>query len=554
LTATAARPTDQTPDPEATLTALVRDRPGLAERYAAELLGARAAVLARLWGALAREPLPGVRRRAVHDGQLTVTLVDGRRVLGPAAPSAPFAVPPPGLALHVDGVRHEDPARFLVAVRLPGADPVAADRLAVELANSVANLALARAATPAPTGGPATLPRLARAPSDAGRGAALARLEQCVVDGHPLHPCCRTRVGMSVAEVLDYAPEHRRPVDVALFRVPAGRWLGDGPPLLAVHPWQRAHVLDAYPWLRPAGVVLPARPLMSLRTLAPLTGGAHVKTAVNVQMTSAVRTVSPAAVRNGPAVSALLARLARDLPGLAVLREMGAGAVVVDGEPSRSLAHLWREAPRLVPGEVALPLAALAAPSPTDGRPLAVEAVRWAGGNPVAFFAAIARAALPPALTMLHRGVALEAHGQNTLLVLRAGRPTRVLYRDLGGVRISRARLRAHGVDAPPLRGDLPTDDPRELRAKLLAAVGIGLGEQVAVLAREFGVPAETLWAQAAAAARKAYADLPATAAGDARELFDDQLPIKATTAMRLAADPLHDVWAALPNPLAGLR
>jgi hypothetical protein len=67
-------------------------------------------------------------------------------------------------------------------------------------------------------------------------------------------------------------------------------------------------------------------------------------------------------------------------------------------------------------------------------------------------------------------------------------------------------------------------------------------------------VPAETLWAQAAAAARKAYADLPATAAGDARELFDDQLPIKATTAMRLAADPLHDVWAALPNPLAGLR
>ena len=28
---------------------------------------------------------------------------------------------------------------------------------------------------------------------------------------------------------------------------------------------------------------------------------------------------------------------------------------------------------------------------------------------------------------------------------------------------------------------------------------------------------------------------------------------MKATTAMRLAADPLDDVWAAVPNPLAGL-
>ncbi|HEY3008440.1 MAG TPA: IucA/IucC family protein [Micromonosporaceae bacterium] len=554
MTATAAISTDQAPDPQTTLTALTRDRPDLAERYVAELPGARAAVLSRLWGALAREPLPGVASRAVHGGQLAVTLADGRCVLGPAGPALPFAVPPLGLALHVDGVRHDDPAALLTALRLPGVDPVAADRLAAELANSVANLALARAAGPGPTGGRATLPRLADVAGDAARSAALARLEQCVVDGHPLHPCCRTRIGMSPAEVLAYAPEHRRPVDLALLRVPDRCWLGDGPPLLVVHPWQRAHVLDAYPVLRPAGVVLPARPLMSLRTLAPLTGGAHVKTAVNVQMTSAVRTVSPAAIYNGPAVSALLARLCRDLPGLSILRETVAGAVLVDGEPSRSLAHLWREAPRLAAGEVAVPLAALAAPSPSDGRPLAVEAVRWAGTNPVAFFAALARAVLPPALTVLHRGVALEAHGQNTLLVLRAGRPARVLYRDLGGVRISAARLRAHGVDPPPLRGDLPTDDPRELGTKLLAAVGTALGEQVAVLSREFGVPADTLWAQAAAAARDAYAGLPPAAADDARALFDEPLPVKATTAMRLAADPLHDVWAALPNPLAGLR
>ena len=43
---------------------LDRERPDLAIRYRAQLPGARAGVLARLWGALAREPLPGWFRLA----------------------------------------------------------------------------------------------------------------------------------------------------------------------------------------------------------------------------------------------------------------------------------------------------------------------------------------------------------------------------------------------------------------------------------------------------------------------------------------------------------
>ena len=78
---------------------------------------------------------------------------------------------------------------------------------------------------------------------------------------------------------------------------------------------------------------------MSLRTVAPIDGGDHIKTAVDVQMTSAVRTVSPAAVHNGPRLSALLRTLTRDLP-LTVLAETAAGAVLVDGQPQRRLAHL----------------------------------------------------------------------------------------------------------------------------------------------------------------------------------------------------------------------
>lgn len=535
--------------------ALRQHRPGLVHRYDAELPGARAAVLARLWGALAREPIDGVTGRRRAGGRLELDLPDGRRVTGTAATAEPFAAPGAGFNLTVhdrDGqpAGHDDPAELLAALRLPGA----AARLAQELDSSVANLALARAARLAPTGGRSALRALAAAaPPEA-----LAAAEQAVTDGHPLHPCCRSRLGMTPVEVLAYAPEHRPVVEIEEYAVPTHRWLTTGaglPPVLPVHPWQRDHMLAGHPDLRRTGRRRPARPLMSLRTVAPLDDpGHHLKTAVDVQLTSAVRTVSAAAVHNGPVVTALLESLAGRLPGLAVLGEPAAGAVLVDGEPCRSLAVVCRRAPATRPGETVLPLAALAARSPTDGHPLAAEAARAGyGGDPVAFLGALARVLLPPLTTLLRLGVALEAHGQNTLVALRDGRPVRLLYRDVGGVRVSPARLRAAGIEPPPLRGDLPTDDPEQLRTKLAAAVGVVLAEQVAVLATATGAEPAALWAAVGSAARAAYADQP-DAAGDRAALLDRPLPVKATTAMRLAADPLTDRWACLPHQLGGPR
>src|SRR5256886_3729392 len=321
---------------------------------------ARAAVLGRVWGALAREPSPGVVGRAVSADTLVVRLADGRHLRGPAPAAAPFALPPVGLSVELEGAPTADPAVLLAAL---DAGPHTA-RLASELANSVATRARARAAQPKPDGGPPALVRYAYAGHAAGNG--LADLEQCVVDGHPLHPLCRTRLGMSTVEVRRYAPEHRPLVHLVEYEVPERDWLSTGtplPPRLLVHPWQVEHVLDRYPQLKPTGATVPGRPLMSLRTLALRDEpGWHVKTAVDVQMTSAVRIVSPAAVRNGPVVSALLADLGRRA-GIGVLREVSAGAVIVDGQPCRSLAMVRRQGP-VPPDGALLPLAALAAPSP----------------------------------------------------------------------------------------------------------------------------------------------------------------------------------------------
>jgi siderophore synthetase component len=337
---------------------------------------------------------------------------------------------------------------------------------------------------------------------------------------------------MTVADVLAYAPEHHPVIRLRRLRVPADRWHGNTKPILYAHPWQAEHLRDAYPWLSDAGETGPVRPLMSLRTVAPLDGGDHVKTAVDVQMTSAVRTVSPAAVHNGPRLSALLRELTADLP-LTCLAETGAGAVIVDGEPSRHLAHLRREAPRVGPGEVVLPLGAAALVSAA------------AGTDPYRWFDDLAAILWGPLVTVLGRGVALEAHGQNTLVVLRDGRPVRILYRDLGGVRVSACRLRAAGVEPPDLLGDLPSDDPAVLRTKLAAgALSTVAAELITRLTRDHGTDPARLWATVAASVRSA-------GTADAAALLRDPLPIKATTAMRLAADPLTDIWATVDNPLA---
>jgi siderophore synthetase component len=521
------------------------------------LPGARAAVLARLWGALWREPVPGVTTRQAEGATLTLTFTDGIVLTGAAAPAQPFAEPDPSftvtLAHPAAGPAHAgraatghrrvgDPGELVRS--LAGALGPHATRLAVEVDNSVANLALARAGQPQPDGGPTMLARAAASDDP------LAFLEQSVVDGHPLHPCARTRIGLSRDEVLAYAPEHRPVVNLRKVTVPPSQWFGALPAALWLHPWQHERLRHEIDWLGDVEREMPARPLMSLRTFAVLGApGRHIKTALEVQMTSAVRTVSPASIHNGLQLSALLQRLSQTMPTPDVLPETGGGAAIVDGEPDRRLGVVHRQVPELEPGGLQLPLAALTAPSAATGAPLVTELVdQGYGGDPAAFVEALASMLLPAVIAPLTAGVALEAHGQNLLGVVRDARVTRLRYRDFGGVRVSPRLLRRHGIEPPALRGDVPCDDPEVLRTKVLAsAVSTVLAGTVATLTRASGLDETKAWDRVATVART-------VPGADEAGLFASTLPLKAMTAMRLADDPLTDQWCTVPNPMAGLR
>jgi siderophore synthetase component len=523
--------------PRTHVDAIRRTRPDLVEPFTAALPGARATVLGRLWGAFVRERLPGVTGHRRESGSLVVELRRGGPLAAAESCALPFAEVPDDFAVSGPEGPISGPAQLLAQL---GPRTPAARRLAAELDNSVDNLALARAA-------------------NADRAAPLndsADAEQAVVDGHPQHACCRTRTGMSVTDVLAYAPEHHPVVQLALLRVPADRWqsagvwprrLRDGDTvLLPLHPWQRDHVLAHHPDLAVTHETIPARPLLSLRTLAPLgvLPGCHIKTALDVQVTNYRRTISPAEVADGPVLSDLVAALI-DKAGyggsLRVLRELGGGAVCVDGQPSPSLAAMIRESTEchLGAGEIAVPLTAVHATGATV-----------LSGDPVRWLADFAELVLPPALTLLSMGVALEAHGQNTLVVLRDGRPVRVLYRDLDGVRVSPRRLARSGFTLPPLLGTRAGDDVDALRTKLFGGLVSGVfSELVHVLGRTRAADPRALWGAVAEVGRRVYAGLPDHE--DAAAFFGDTMPLKATIAMRLSENPGKARWTSVPNPLA---
>ncbi|WP_236667882.1 MULTISPECIES: IucA/IucC family siderophore biosynthesis protein [unclassified Nonomuraea] len=506
-------------------------RPELSAPYAAALPGARAAVLGRLWRSLLYEPLPGLAAPATDvatnaGGQACVPLADGRRLRGRAR--QPYDLEGEA-ALWLDGRPYTHPAELLAALALPGTT-----RLVEDLDNSVASLALSRAAARAG-------PRPLNTPED---------YEQSVVDGHPYHPGCRNRPGVSVAEQLAYMPEHRTTVALDLVALPAaeclvtGAWPGalmDGDRLLLpLHPWQTRHVLPGL-GLRPyATGAIPARPLTSVRTLAPVDGGPHVKTAFSTRMTSSVRDISPGSVRDCVPLSRLLATLSGRRGGRPAVAGYLAGAAArIDGEHSADLSAMLREPTPRTGAETVLPVAAI---------------TREMARDPVAWLAAFARAALEDALGLLSLGVALEAHGQNLLVALgRDGLPYRLIYRDLADVRISPARLARNGTDTPQVSPRLLTDDPDVLHGKLLGSlVGTTFGSLVALLGRRDRAAESRLWDVVAAAAHKVLDELPRTPDADADRdaMFGTHLAAKAHLLAQLDDAPPGDRWTRLPNPL----
>ncbi len=630
----------------------------LANAYVSWLPVASAAILERLLSALAREGIGQPHVEAVEGERTTVTFGSSqgrmRAEFEAATATGRLALAGPVVFDH-DGRSEETdhPVHALEALAQSGALDMypasAIDVVRHELDDSVRNYAMALAgaeargrelAARAAAVGVRTALEWARAqrvidPSFS----ALAFFEQWVIDGHPLHPGAKIKLGLTPWEVMAYSPEwgvqlnlrvaaiHRdhaactgdtgltellraehHGLGVAADR--AVRAIGGNPAdyeLVPVHPWQAARVLpNRYGRHLASGTVvlvpnagILATPLMNFRTFAPAPGGAvrcpsHLKTAVDVQLTGAVRGVSPPVVENGPRVSRLLAdvlRRERGFAGRLVVLAERAGTHFAPGagdDPAlaRSLGAVARTSPEegLAAGELALPVAALYSRSPLTpgpmrrqhrgpppqlllGVPIVAElldelaaAERLASRAAAArrFTAAYAEVSVEPLLTLLTRyGIALEAHPQNTVVVVREGLPVRLAVRDLGAVRISAERLARHGLRVRLLPGSaIAARSDDEMRGKLFFSFFQNhLGELLSCLAGLSSCREAELWAPFATAARRALVALREdggdAAQEDERALFDQPLPLKKVLAMRLDGSVTDESFVEAPNPLS---
>ncbi|MEV0259749.1 IucA/IucC family protein [Streptomyces sp. NPDC050617] len=333
------------------------------------------------------------------------------------------------------------------------------------------------------------------APADPTTGDLFLTAEQSLLLGHPLHPTPKSREGLSDTEARLYSPElrgsfplhwlavHRsvlasdsawteRGRAVTAARLTA-RLAGPGLELpaesaaLPLHPWQAREIRNrpAVAALLDAGLLHdlgphgePWHPTSSVRTVHRPGSAAMLKLSLGLRITNSRRENLRKELRRGVEVHRLLrsgvaARWRAACPagpGFDIVRDPAWLAVdSPDGEPLPGLDAVIRHNP-FGPGDDAVCVAGLASPRPWPGLPdpsamrsrlafivarLVARTGRPAGAVAAEWFLRYLETVVRPVLWLDgEAGIALEAHQQNTLVLLDGdGWPAGGRYRDNQG-------------------------------------------------------------------------------------------------------------------------
>ena len=447
------------------------------------------------------------------------------------------------------------------------------------------------------------LPRLDR------RALPFTRLDAALDEGHTYHPAFKARTGFTLKDHRRYGPEAAEP-----FRLPwlairrdfvnmvlpepeplfRQRLLGAdadrieralGPDglrshaLMPVHPWQLDHLRRGpfAHWLRDGRAVELGeagrryRPSQSLRTLhdADDPAAPSVKLAMSVVSTSSLRILDPHFVLTAPALSRWLCEIVAGDPllgggALTLLPENAAILADRAGPLAGQLACIWRESPRLSPGEAAVPFNALGAREP-DGRLFVADWLAAHGGAERWLARLVEVAVLPVWHLLLAHGVALEAHGQNMILVHRDGWPERVILRDFHeSAEYVRDFVRAPGripdfgaID-PAHAG--PADDRfHEMRSPEVLAELVtdslfvfSLAELTHALARHHGLDEAAFWPALGERLARHAAEHALEERLAALKLGENHLRVESLLRRKLGAGA-HEASHRVPNPFRSI-
>lgn len=427
--------------------------------------------------------------------------------------------------------------------------------------------------------------------------------EQSLVFGHPFHPAPKSGALTSGPCGESYRPELRARFQLHYFalapellseralvdtsfidpqaRREAAADLGPaaaGWPLLPAHPWQARHVqawaevreLIAQHRMIPLGPRgEPVFPTSSVRTVYAPEQDSFVKLPLDARITNFVRNNPLEHLERSLTASSIMQRIAssRGLEPLVVMPEIayrGFGSGALPAELAASFAVLFRRGVRDRNLSPPIVVAALLEPAmPGREAPIAeviLSAARTAR-RPLTsalvsdWVARYCEVALVPLLAVFsEHGVSLEAHVQNSLIVLQDGWPTHLVVRDLEGTSLGRARgLRDQAfLDIAPESSGIWVDDEEASQRFSYYVIVNHFAHLFAALAAHGPAEEWQLWQ----VARGVLQDCPRLGAGLGARYRDEllarpELPVKANWLSCLRGRSEKPSYVAMRNPLA---
>lgn len=377
--------------------------------------------------------------------------------------------------------------------------------------------------------------------------------EAWAAKGHPYHPCHKTKLGFSSKAYQKFSPEFNQDIHLPLAAIDKSMihieseenqfdydyWFSQHYPEawqlwqdkmheqglsvtqfspLFIHPWQYENVITTLfhnviknkqlVYFKDACITTKAS--LSFRTLMVKNHSQqpHIKLPVAVHSTSAMRTISPASVHNGPKLGKILKKILTKENHFANHLQMAYEACGIhihysNPEIEKHLGIIYRDNPAnlIQSDESPIVVAALFEESPINQVPLFIEIMQITAGNTLEgaleYFDEYCRIVIQAYLDLfLIYGIALEGHQQNTLAVFKHLRPVYMIARDLGGLRIHAPTLQEQGFDFTPHPNSATiTDDRQEATNKFLhTVIQYHLGELVLLLSQQYNVSETLFW------------------------------------------------------------
>ncbi|MBX3709715.1 MAG: hypothetical protein KIT56_09625 [Gammaproteobacteria bacterium] len=442
--------------------------------------------------------------------------------------------------------------------------------------------------------------------------------EMWAAKGHPYHPCHKTKLGFNSKAYQTFSPEFNQDiylplaaiaksiihVELGLNIIDYNDWFASQFPdawcaweekicanglsshhysPIFIHPWQYENVIiklfqdiiEERQLLFFKDVYVTTKASLSFRTMIvkDSIGQPHIKLPIAVHSTSAMRTISPASVHNGPKLEKILKQILaweNHFTGhLKIAYEVcGLHVQFSNPEIEKHLGVIYRDNPAnfLQRHEVPIVVAALFEKSPLNHIPLFLEIMQAAVGSSlqgaIQYFNQYCQVVVLAYLDLfLIYGVALEGHQQNTIAVFKNLYPAYMIARDLGGLRVHVPTLYSQGLmlEAYPNSATF-TEESQEATNKFLhTVIQYHLGEIVLLLAQEYGVTESVFWKIVKANLVERFHTLKSRVPLDRwereyRVIMEDDWQVKGLMRMRL-----HDVYNKyiyinLENPLRDIQ